>query len=435
MEVTEARAAAGRVPPMPGRQRSGVLVPERQTGTVRRCYLHVGLPKTGTSFLQDVLWSNQGPLAEQGLVLLPARRVDHFHLALAVRGLIREYDDPRASTVLERLGAEARAVGAQRVLISQEALAPTTPEEAAPLLALLSDFEVHVVVTARDLARQLPSAWQQRIQARATYTYAEFLDDVVARAPVADDLWRNQDLGRVLANWGAVLPPERLHVVTSPHSRGSGSESLLDRFCSVLGVDPGALDVAQATSNRSLGHAQADLLRRVNLALGDRLPSPRQGYGPLAKEYLAQQVLQRQDGAVLRVPDELRPWCESTAQEWIQQIREAGLDVVGDEADLRPADGSFGTVTQPEPAEVLDVAARALADVLELRQPEQRELRGLRQRVERQQARIAELELELAVPGPRRVARAARRRLRVRHRLSQLRRRLPGRGGRGEPRG
>lgn len=400
-------------------------MPEGGARAARTCYLHVGLPKTGTSFLQDVFWANQGALAQQGLVMLPARRIDHFLLALALRDLVREYDDPRAGSVLERLAEEAPAVRADRVLLSQEALAPTTPEQAARLVGLLGDFEIHVVVTVRDLARQLPSAWQQRVQARATYTYAEFLDDVVARAPASEDLWRNQDLGRVLESWGTVVPPERLHVVTAPHSGVPGASSLLERFCSVVGVDPGGLSVETATRNQSLGHAQADLLRRVNAALGPRFPSPREGYGPLAKEYLAQQVLQRQQGTALRVPDGLRPWCESTADEWIRQIRDAGLDLVGDEADLRPAARSFGPVAEPEPTEVLDVAAHALADVLELRRPEQQELRALRRRVEDQRQRIAHLEGELAGWAPRRLARA------VRRRLGPVRARLPRAGGRG----
>ena len=61
---------------------------ETLTGTggapqvARRVLVHVGAPKTGTSFVQDLLFSNRGALAEQG-ILYPADRFDaHFLAAL-----------------------------------------------------------------------------------------------------------------------------------------------------------------------------------------------------------------------------------------------------------------------------------------------------------------------------------------------------------------
>ena len=47
--------------------------------TSRRLYVHIGLPKTGTSFLQAALLHNREVLAEQGLDLVP---VSYTHLTL-----------------------------------------------------------------------------------------------------------------------------------------------------------------------------------------------------------------------------------------------------------------------------------------------------------------------------------------------------------------
>ena len=48
----------------------------------RRVLLHVGCPKTGTSYLQDVLFRNQEVLREHD-ILYPAHRFDaHFLAAL-----------------------------------------------------------------------------------------------------------------------------------------------------------------------------------------------------------------------------------------------------------------------------------------------------------------------------------------------------------------
>lgn len=322
--------------------------------------------------------------------MLPARREDHLALALKLRGLVREYDDPRVGSVLDRLERDIARVDTPRVLVSQEALAPTTPAEAAPLLDLLAGFEVHVVVTVRDLARQLPSAWQQRVQARHTYTYDEFLRAVVARDELAADLWLNQDLGRVLEHWSAHVPPGRVHVVTAPQVGSEGS--LLDRFCSVVGLDPAGLQTSVARGNKSLGFAQAELLRRVNVALGDRFPSSRQGYGRLGKTFLAGRILQRQPAEPVRMPPGYAEWCASTADAWITQVREAGYDLVGRESDLRPSTEAFAPTPELDERLLLDVAATALADVLEARHEELEERAELKARLKRQAARIAELE-------------------------------------------
>ena len=48
----------------------------------RRVLLHVGTPKTGTSYLQDVLFRNQRTLAEHGILYAADRHDAHFLAAL-----------------------------------------------------------------------------------------------------------------------------------------------------------------------------------------------------------------------------------------------------------------------------------------------------------------------------------------------------------------
>ena len=63
----------------------------------------------------------------------------------------------------------------------------------------------------------------------------------------------------MLERWSVIAPPERIHVVTVPPS-GTPPEVLLERFCSVIGVDPAALDREVPRANESLGQVQAELL-------------------------------------------------------------------------------------------------------------------------------------------------------------------------------
>ena len=51
----------------------------------QRVFLHVGLPKTGTTYVQTVLWRNRAALAEQGLVYPGPRRREHMWASMVVR--------------------------------------------------------------------------------------------------------------------------------------------------------------------------------------------------------------------------------------------------------------------------------------------------------------------------------------------------------------
>lgn len=355
----------------------------------RRCYLHIGFQKTGTTYLQTVFWQSEEALRQQGLELLTDSFRDTSHLMFAVRGLLSEgLHPPRAFTVMDRLADQAASSTADRALISQETLAPATPEQIQRLLGLIPDHEVHVVVTARDIARQLPSVWQERVKSRITDPYDAFLEDVVRRGPAAGQFWQVHDLPDVLGRWGAAVSPDRVHVVTVPQ-RGAAPGLLLERFCRVLDVDPQTLDRETHRSNTSIGLVQAELMRRVNLALGERLPVDEPGYGVVGKRFLGEDVLAAQRGRPPRLPRSMEPWCRQIAEDWRRTIVDRGYQVVGDLDDLLP-DPSVCADEVPDvhEAELLDAATEALATMLDRVHAERQETRGLRQEL-----RAAEREL------------------------------------------
>ena len=376
----------------------------------RRFFIHAGLPKTGTSFLQDIVWDSRESLRSQGLELVPRRRHGHFDLALDVRDMLRAFDNPKAHGALGRFAEQARASTSPRALLSHEALAPLSAASLPKLLAPLEGYEVHLVLTVRDLGRQVPSAWQQAVKGRKTIAYADFLDAVVARAEPARDFWRNQDLRDVLDRWSTGIPPERIHVITCPPP-GAPSGLLLERVCAVIGVDPQMLDLQAPTANASLGLPQAELLRRVNLALGDRLPHPRAGYRRVGRTFLSDKVLQPQQGPRALLPASLRAWVDDLTASWAEHLASGGFDVVGDVAELRSPESAWSPeLVTASDAELVDVAARALADILALRDRELDERQEARQRAEALERRVRELEAGGRRAGVRGLARAMLRR-------------------------
>ena len=141
----------------------------------RRVYLHVGLPKSGTTYLQTILRANRAPLAEHGYAVAGKAHVDLVHAGMVVR------EDPRLERLPERAGRawqrlldEIEAWSGDAAIVSYELFAGATAEQAARAVADLAAYEVHVVITARDLGRALPSAWQERLKFALTTPLEEW---------------------------------------------------------------------------------------------------------------------------------------------------------------------------------------------------------------------------------------------------------------------
>ena len=363
-------------------------------------FLHIGLQKTGTSYLQSIFWQSQDSLREQGLDMVPGTKRDTFWLMLRVRGRYNaEFDPPAVARALDRLPAAlARAVSG-RALVSEESLAPADHAQIQELMDACAGREVHVVVTVRDLARQIPSAWQQTLQGGGADSFPAYLDRLRKNEGKPNGrLWRNKDVVGVLERWREFVPPERIHVVTVPPS-GSDPELLLKRFCGVIGVDEALLDREVAKSNSALRHVHAEVLRRVNANL-DRSHRRRDVYGDIGKRYFAVRVLGDADGGgeKVKLPRSLEPWCTEVSQRFVDHIAEGGYDVVGDLDDLLPTGSAFtDRLQEPTADEVADAASAALATVLT------GQMDKLRNRRANAQAAPARASL------PRRAARRARR--------------------------
>jgi hypothetical protein len=329
-----------------------------------RIFLHIGLLKTGTSYLQTVMWQNLEQLHEQGLDLVPGSKRETFHLMLKVRDRYKpEADPPEVASALDRLPAQIAAATADRVLITEESLAPATPAQIEALLGACSGREVHLILTLRDLGRQIPSAWQQTLQAGMSLTYRAYLRRLQrTEGDVNNRYWSSKDVAAILDRWVQHVPADRIHLVPVPPP-GAPPEELLHRFCRVLEVDPGPLDREVQRRNESVGRAQAEVLRRVNEALDPALQA-RELYGDVGKRYFAVRVLGRQRGEKIRVPQELEEWTRAVSQRFIDAIAAGGYHVEGDLSDLQPTADAFSGVGKVTHQEVASVAVSALAQML-----------------------------------------------------------------------
>ncbi|MFT4010986.1 MAG: hypothetical protein QM655_13205 [Nocardioidaceae bacterium] len=330
-------------------------------------YLHVGSPKSGTTFLQQVLWSQRELAERQGLTLPLGSFNDHYWGSLDVRGLAGKRNHPvKAMGTWDRLAGAALSAPTPRVLISHELYGAASADQARKALSRFGAADVHVVITARDLVRQITAEWQEHIKHRATATLDEFVANL---RRTADDrkgwFWRVQDPVRLATTWGAKLPPDRVHVVTLPPA-GAGSGLLWRRFAGLLGLDPSAFDVVSQRRNTSLGLEQAELLRRVNQALGARLPVPGP-YPGVAKDILAHRVLAAQEGTPLGLDAETMGFAREQSERIATELDKLGVDVVGSLDELIPeVDVNAKPLPEPSAEAMLTAGVSAIADLLEV---------------------------------------------------------------------
>lgn len=333
----------------------------------RVVYIHVGAPKTGTTYLQDRLALNRQELGQHGIHYpgVSARDVDHFRPALDLMGADWGGPAGHAEGQWDALVKRVRRLDGT-VVISHEILSAAKAENVARAMRDLADSEVHVVYSARDLARQIPATWQESIKQSRRWTFRRYLKKL--RAEPDAFFWRSQGLPSALGRWSAGLPPERVHVVTVPPA-GGPKDLLFHRMCEVFGIDPQWAPVTSERGNPSIGIAETALVRELNRRLR-RSGLRAEDHAGLVKNLLVHDALaHRPDMTRATLPPRLFPWVNQVAEEWIEWIEGSGVNLVGDVDELRPVpppeDQRWRNPDRPSRKEMLDAALDALAVMTE----------------------------------------------------------------------
>lgn len=335
-------------------------------------YLHIGLPKTATTYLQTIMWASRERMRADG-VLLPGReKADHLWSTRIVRELRSvEGASEKHRTAWSRVCADV-AQWAGNAVITHEFFAAASTAQVEQMVADLAPAKVHVVITAREPISLFTTSWQESLKNRGTQRMRDYpgpdSDD-----PAAVWNWRTLDLGLVLRRWDPVVPPERIHVLPLP-PRTAPRDLIWTRFAELVGMDPAGYDRDQGFANSSMGVAEAETLRRVNehlVARGELLDAPERG--TMIRTYLADQRLVPRAGERFWPEPAQVIDCRRRGEAALEMLRTGGYDVVGDLADLEspaqlPERRGVDSVTDAEVAEIAtDLVAQAVADIRRLR--------------------------------------------------------------------
>jgi hypothetical protein len=325
----------------------------------RRVFLHIGTMKSATTYIQTLCHRNADRLVAQGILCPPLGANFAAINVLLGSGYIRPWNQGAWQQLSDAISSHDGDV-----FISNEILSLRSRRKVAQLVRALAPAEVLVLLTARDLARVIPSQWQEGAVNQQTVTWSDFAGSVCADEPhdsgIADRFWRRHDLPSILDRWAHSVPVDRMTLVTVP---AGGAPGVLAQRCgAALDADFSDFD-EPAVRHTSLGAHSAELMRRLNVASGevDTLRYRTGFHKSLSRGVLAARA--RSEPRIALSSDQ-HEWARRRAQAMVEDVERKGVRVIGDLAELVPPPYTEGSGIDPAEASDADLLAAAVAGLV-----------------------------------------------------------------------
>ncbi|QBI52835.1 hypothetical protein [Streptomonospora litoralis] len=347
-----------------------------------RLVLHIGVQKSGTTYLQQMMQDRTEELAAIGaLYPVPQRRRAgatrvNYHETATYGLLGDEYSwvtEDRAAKEKawwEYLQKQVREWDGTAI-VSAEALSVVRTEAARKTIEALGAAETDVFVTARGLGKLLPSVWQQHIRNGKSSSFHSYLRQLARQRESGWDtleedytthLWRAFALGGLARRWASIVGPERVTVISNP---GKPADALWHRFLEAIELgDTSAVPAPDDTTTVHSGitAAEADVIRTVNanLAAADW---PGDDVRRLRSKLIADFAERSQRGPRLGIPERFRAEVETWSRADIDDLSDSGVRIVGDIEELRytadkePPEPTTGDIAEAAGSAVATAAA------------------------------------------------------------------------------
>jgi hypothetical protein len=193
-----------------------------------RTILHIGTMKSATTYVQGACEANADNLAE-ARIRWPGAKLNFQ----AIDDLLGDAPPDGHWRRLRRAVARERGT----VLVSNELISIRKFAAARKIVKRLGT-PIDVIITARDLARVVPSQYATGQKRGHSIAWSDFIAALVADDREEQDVrwfWRRQDLPAIIDRWAPLAASITLVTVPPP---GSALEVVTDRFAEALGCDP-----------------------------------------------------------------------------------------------------------------------------------------------------------------------------------------------------
>lgn len=329
--------------------------------------IHVGPHKTGSTAVQFALHAARRELMAQGVYYASLGKVRAREAGWAVLGMAPVGRAAPRISQWEALQEEVRKASGEcaLVVVSNEDFGRAKPEEIKAIVDGIGGERPHVVTVVRRLDKYLPSLWQERVKARETRSYEDWLKVVLGDDTASwqwQNAWHAHNVGRLVDRWAAAVGRENITVVVADE----GNRSVLpSAFEDMLGLARGKLAMQSRQGNPSLAFNEAELVRELN-----RQFVANRWSDEFYREYVQGGVvpgLKRTPATDRAKAPGMPGWAVQRIKELCDEqaaaVENAGVRVIGDPASLRPPD--LVASQNREVAVDVATAAGAIAGVID----------------------------------------------------------------------
>ncbi|MEN5075082.1 hypothetical protein ABE437_14775 [Isoptericola cucumis] len=366
-------------------RQTSLLLPERAR------LFHIGLPKTGTTHLQNAAAALRPELLAHG-VHYPGRTFNHRREVSSFMGRGWGWGEKPTRENWDRLMAEVEADTENRIWLGHEFASESSEKTVRSFREALGE-RIHVVVTLRHYGSILASSWQQYMKMGDVVGFEAWLDAVLADPPnrkVTKTFHTRNDQGLVVSRWADVVGPENVTAIVIDKATPN---LLTDAFEDLLGLPRELLATAEQdgySSNRGMSVEEAELLRAINAEFRRR-ELPWTAYEHWMRQGVAGHMMSARLPGDRDSSFELPEWAAAKAtargNRYVDQIEATGVRVVGDLDVLRvPARSSKDPVFTVDQVP-LDAATEAVLGSIEAGLKKEEKLAAAKEKLAAQRRR------------------------------------------------
>ena len=249
------RPAAGHVMPE---------APRRQMGGLPRYVIHIGMPKTGSKYLQQSFCTLQDTMLKDG-IYYPSK----YWPSLPIFGHheLTHQIEVAPNPALERIFDELNRSGARTILLSCEGMIGNSRTALEHLRRLTGGAEVSIAFFARRWSDWIPSHWQQSIKQGSIATFPETVSETLASASTISAVNYNM----ILDIFSDIFGSDNIYIIPYTTLLDRGADIFLHFARYLLGWH---YDMERhETVHSSMGAQLTEVIRCLNVLETDRTGS------------------------------------------------------------------------------------------------------------------------------------------------------------------
>ena len=331
----------------------------------KKVYLHVGFHKTGTTAIQEALFTHSDQLRILGINYATKKgKANHREAwALSERYWGWKKRGGEQTSIVE-WQKRVKNLKAQKIdsVVSSEFFSEINDDQLNLMANDLKDFDVEIIFTIRPLAKLLGSSYQQYLKYGIKASYEEWLEDIFhnsEKPKFTPTFWKRHRHEEVMSRWANAFGNQKIHLVVVDESE---PDLLYDSFNKILKLPAGTLkEVKGLGSNRSLNYPEIALLLAINKAF----PKDRawNDYEVFIREgsirHLTNQIQLAGLGTKLLTPQWAVDEAAKLSSNSIAKINDLGIIIYGDLNKLSSTEIPIGP--NGEISEIsIDIAVNAL---------------------------------------------------------------------------